>query len=229
MRPQILVHIVAGSLGILTGFVALYATKGGRVHRRSGMVFVYAMLVMAVTGAMIAAIGGNEGSVIGGVLTAYLVVTAFTAVRPPAADARRTDVMLMLAALTVAIGAFLLGADALGNPNGARKGIPAPVFFMFGTMAMLACIGDARMIRAGGWTGTRRIARHLWRMCYALWIASMSFFIGQMKVFPKPLRVPALLMLPAMIALVAMLYWLWRLRVRRTLRGLVRVAPVLEG
>jgi hypothetical protein len=30
------VHIVAGSLGIVTGFVALYASKGGPIHRRVG-------------------------------------------------------------------------------------------------------------------------------------------------------------------------------------------------
>jgi hypothetical protein len=88
-----------------------------------------------------------------------------------------------------------------------------------GTIALLAGIGDWRMIRAGGIQGTRRVARHLWRMCFALSIASGSFFFGQMKFIPAPLR-----MLPPIAALgvgplFVLLYWMWRVRLRHSLRG----------
>src|SRR6185503_12894930 len=53
------VHIVAGALGILSGTLALYAVKGAGLHRKSGTVFVAAMLVMAATGALLAALGAN--------------------------------------------------------------------------------------------------------------------------------------------------------------------------
>ncbi|MEX2284854.1 MAG: hypothetical protein WEE89_20370 [Gemmatimonadota bacterium] len=61
-------------------------------------------------------------------------------------------------------------------------------------------------------------------MCFALFIAALSFFIGQAQVFPKPIRIPALLALPVLAVLVAMFYWLWRVRVRRSLRGMALVA-----
>jgi hypothetical protein len=60
-------------------------------------------------------------------------------------------------------------------------------------------------------------------MCFALFIAALSFFIGQAKVIPRPVRIPALLALPVPAVLVAMLYWLWRVRFRRSLRGIVGV------
>jgi len=41
-----LLHIVAGLLGLVSGAVALYALKGARLHRQSGMLFVYAMVTM---------------------------------------------------------------------------------------------------------------------------------------------------------------------------------------
>ena len=88
MSTTLLVHITAGGLGILTGFVALYAAKGKRLHRKSGLLFVYAMLVMASTGALIAALRGAETSVIGGLLAGYLVITALATVRPPSAGSR---------------------------------------------------------------------------------------------------------------------------------------------
>ena len=57
------------------------------------------------------------------------------------------------------------------------------------------------------------LRRHLWRMCFALFIAALSFFIGQARVFPKPVRIFPLLALPVLAVLVTMLYWLWRVRV----------------
>ena len=47
-------HGLGGALAIVSGLLALYAVKGSRVHRRSGTVFVWAMLVMSLTGAAIA-------------------------------------------------------------------------------------------------------------------------------------------------------------------------------
>jgi hypothetical protein len=42
-------------------------------------------------------------------------------------------------------------------------------------------------------------------------------------VIPKPIRIYPLLMVPPLIVLAVMLYWLWRVRARRALRGLVIV------
>jgi hypothetical protein len=68
------------------------------------------------------------------------------------------------------------------------------------------------MIRTGGLFGAQRIARHLWRMCFSLFIASGSFFLGQAKVIPKPIRIVPLLAIPALLPLVLMFYWLLRVR-----------------
>jgi uncharacterized membrane protein len=49
------VHILAGSLVVLAGYVALYAAKGATLHRKSGILFVYAMLATSLFGMVIAA------------------------------------------------------------------------------------------------------------------------------------------------------------------------------
>jgi uncharacterized membrane protein len=223
MRIDLAVHILAGAVGIMSGFVALYAAKGATVHRKSGMVFVYAMLTMAVLGAGIAAIRGvaPKTNVPAAVLTAYLVITALITVRPPAGWSRRLDIALMLVALSVGLTDFGFGLAAVTSANAKLHWMLIP-FSIFGTVGLLASVGDLRMIRSGGLRGTSRIARHLWRMCFALFIATASFFLGQAKVFPKPLRIPGLLALPVLAVLVTMLYWLWRVRVKRSSRGIVR-------
>jgi ATP adenylyltransferase/5',5'''-P-1,P-4-tetraphosphate phosphorylase II len=95
------------------------------------------------------------------------------------------------------------------------------MLFFLSAIALLAGAGDLRMIRAGGIRGARRIARHLWRMCFGLFIATGSFFLGQQRFIPEPIRIPGLLMVLAVLPLVALLYWLWRVRIRHNLRGLV--------
>src|SRR2546423_3941182 len=89
------------------------------------------------------------------------------------------------------------------------------------TVCLLAAIGDARTIRAGGLRGPRRLARHLWRMCFALFIATGSFFIGQMKFVPAPIRFVPLLFALGVAPLFVLLYWMWRVRLRRRLTGVI--------
>jgi uncharacterized membrane protein len=50
----VLFHVIAGAIAIASGFVALYTLKGGTLHRKSGTIFLYAMLVMSLSGAVAA-------------------------------------------------------------------------------------------------------------------------------------------------------------------------------
>lgn len=218
MSIMLLVHVAAGGLAIVSGFVALYAAKGARLHRRSGMLFVRAMLLMSTTAVVMAALKDQKLNLMMGALTLYLVTTALLTVRPRVREVRRIEVGAMLVALTVGVYEVRLGVLAVSSPGGAIDGVPAAAAFGFGAVALLAALGDVRML-ARGIEGARRIARHLWRMCFAVFIASGSFFLGQADEIPEPLRIFPLLAIPAFLPLAAMLYWLWRVRVRRTSGG----------
>ena len=222
MGAMYAVHIIAGSLGLLSGYTALYVTKGAPLHRRSGMVFVWTMLTMAFAGLLMAALRGVAVviNVPAAVLTAYLVITALLTVQPRPAVQRCLDPALMLVALAVGLIMLAFGLEAIAN-GGARKGVPAFPFFLFAFVGLMGAALDIRMMRAGGVRGAVRITRHLWRMCFALFIAALSFFLGQADEFPAALRKPALLALPVLLVLVTMLYWLWRVRIRRALGGIV--------
>jgi len=222
------IHIIAGGLGLLSGFVALFAAKGARLHRRSGMLFVYAMLTMALLGATIAASWrvAWEGNVPIGLLTAYLVATALTTVRPHPTRSHQLDLGLMLIALAICAALFTFGFMAMAAPKGTLHGFPSPPFFIFGSIALLALVGDVRLIRSGGVRvirGTPRLVRHLWRMNTALLIAAFSFFIGQAKVVPKAIRIYPLLAVPPLVVFAAMMYWLWRVRSKKSPRVVVEL------
>jgi hypothetical protein len=214
LRLALLVHVGAGMVGLVTGFIAVSVAKGEWLHRKSGMMFVYAMVTMGVMASGIAAYEQKMTTIIGGPFTAYLVFTALTAVRPLAHEPRRLAPWLMALAFAMALFNIVLGIEALGRPGMSMDGVPAPMIFFLASVAVMAGVGDWRMIRAGGIRGTKRIARHLWRMCFGLFIASGSFFFGQTRFLPKPMRIPALVAIPALAPLVILIYWMWRVRVR---------------
>ena len=78
---------------------------------------------------------------------------------------------------------------------------------------LLAAAGDVRMLVRGGVFGAQRIVRHLWRMCFGLFIATGSFFLGQgSKVFPTFLLKTNILFVPAVLPLILLIFWLFRVR-----------------
>jgi uncharacterized membrane protein len=207
------VHVIGGLVGIAAGFVALFAVKGARRHRKSGIVFVYAMLTMSATGAAIALLKSNGwGTAMGGFLAFYLVTTGLLASRR-VSGFQWTDLAALLIAVILGVTYFTFGFQAISSPSGKAYGYPSPLYFVFGTVTWLAAFGDARVL-VHGIHGSRRLARHVWRMCFAMFIATASFFLGQAKVIPKPLRIMPLLWIPVLVVIVMMIYWLVRLRLK---------------
>jgi len=204
------IHIIAGLIAIAAGFVALYTVKGMKRHRKSGTVFVYAMLVLAGTGATIAAIKSQPANVMGGLMSIYLVTTGVLTLRPRDEKMRVIDAASLAAAIALAFLSTRLAFEIARSPTGTMNGVPPAPLFAFAAVATLGAIGDLRVLLTRGLQGTQRIARHLWRMCFALFIASGSFFLGQAKVFPKPIRIIPLLAIPAFLPLLFLIYWLVR-------------------
>ncbi len=225
MTMTLFVHIVAGGLGLISGYAALYTAKGEPMHRKAGRAFVYAMLTMSLCGMLIAAAQNNPWSSVNisaAMITFYLVFTGLTTVRPLATGARWLPTAGLLLALIVGLTDLTFAVEAIAN-GGKRNGVPAFPFVMFGVVGLIAGIGDLRMLRSGPLQGARRLARHLWRMSFALFIAAMSFFIGQAKVIPKPIRILPLLAVPVVAVLVTMVYWMIRVRMRRSAPRIVDV------
>jgi hypothetical protein len=212
-------HVTAGAVGLAAGATAIFSAKGGRLHKRSGLIFVYAMIAMVVLAAVVSAYEGKPYGA-GTVFTAYLVITALLTVRPPSPNSSRINVALMLAVLVSSGLMYWHAVVSWQAPGHQIAGVPAGMTGFLATIALLAGIGDARMLRAGGITGPRRLTRHLWRMCFALFIASGSFFLGQMKFIPAPIRSLPLMFLLGLGPLLIMLYWMWRIRLRKKLSGI---------
>jgi peptidoglycan/LPS O-acetylase OafA/YrhL len=205
---MILLHILGGLVGLTSGAIALSAPKGAKLHRRSGTIFVYAMMVLSVSGAVMAALKPERVSVLAGALTFYLVITALLTVRRQGHGFDWMGFSAMVFGLAVGMTGIIFAVAGLST--GQIDGPPPALAFIFGAVALLAVFGDVRMLLARSFPWSQRIARHLWRMCLALWIAAASFFLGQADVFPESLRIMPLLCTPVLLVMLLMIYWLVR-------------------
>ena len=212
------IHVAAGALAIVLGTIALLVKKGGATHRRSGMLFVYAMLIMGFSASILGFLESPaDANVRAGILVSYFVVTALTTVRPATRWTRIVDRAGLTIAIVLALFAVVGAVRIFNLPGRSYNGVPffAPLFIA--VILTVAAAGDVRILRSGMPRGAPRLARHLWRMCFALFIAAASFFSIRervARVLPEPFTTGPMRALPILLLLGAMLYWLWRVRFR---------------
>jgi len=224
------IHIAAGGLAIILGAVALSVKKGGTIHRRSGLLFVYAMLVMGVSASILSLLKGRDGgNVFAGVLTAYFVGTALTTVRPVSSWTRLINAVGLTVAVVLAVGCVFRGVRLINTPGLDSGGVSfrtaGVMSLIIAALLVMAAAGDVGAMRFGMPRGGPRLSRHLWRMCFALFIAAGSFFSVQervARVLPEPFTTGPMRLLPILLIFGAMFYWLWRVRGRRTSPVVVR-------
>ena len=208
-------HIVSGTLGMLSGFVAVFLRKGSRRHGITGSVFVISMMSLSLTGVYLALMKSQPGNVIGGTLTFYLVTTAWLTARRKSPKTGLLDWGALMIVLSLTIVELTWGTLAALSPTGLKYDYPPGPYFFMGTVAAMATLGDIRMMVRHGVSGVQRIARHLWRMCFALFVASASIFLARQHLFPAFMRKTGMLMVLSFLPLVLLIYWMIRVRVAK--------------
>src|SRR5262249_8642283 len=168
---------------------------------------------LGASGAVLGFMKSQPTNVLAGILTCYLVTTAWVTARRRHEETRSFDFGALLVALAVAIGYVIFGLAAARSQTGLRDGVPAAMLFVMGSVALLAALGDVRMLVRGGVSGAQRLGRHLWRMCFALFIAAASVFLARQRLFPAILRQTGTLYLLSFLPLMLMIFWLIRVRV----------------
>lgn len=220
MPAMTYIHIITGTIAVLAGAAALLTTKGSRMHRLVGNAFFISMVIMALGGIYLAIVLPMAISILVGVFTIYLVATSWMAARQYDENINLLHYVALAMTLGVAVGGLWFGMEAQNSPDGLKDGLPAFPHYFFGALALLAASGDAVLIVRRGVSGKQRIARHLWRMCFAYFIAAGSLFTGPgATAFPKAIRDTSLLSVPEPIILAVMLFWVVRVLATKWYEG----------
>jgi hypothetical protein len=223
--PVLLVHILAGTVGLLSGFCALVFRKGSPRHVLVGRIFVVSMLTMAVGAVYLGIVKNQPSNIGGGIITFYLIGTGWLAARRKDGETSRMDWIALLVPLALGTLTWVNGINVLRSGATSQNGVPVGMSFFMGSICLLAAAGDVRMLTRGGVFGVSRIARHLWRMCFGLFIAAGSFFMGPSN---RPLRLLSavgigqhlpsglfsmgLYLALTVLPLVLLIFWLGRVR-----------------
>ena len=230
--PILILHISAGIIGLLSGAAAMSFRKGSRCHRMSGNVFVISMLSMGAAATYLAILKHDSTNFGAGFLTFYLIGTAWLTARRRDGQTSRFDWAAVLIPVTLGILTWISGLAKVLAPGPPPDGVPAGMHFFMGSVMLLAAAGDVRMLVRGGVLGTKRLVRHLWRMCFGLFIATGSFFLGpnnrplrllatvglRQQIFRTVLRDEALLFL-AVLPLLLLIFWFIRVRFTNAFRS----------
>lgn len=173
------------------------------------------MIASALAGSAIALmVDGQFIAFLAGLLTVYLVVSGVLAVASKAQRAARAALFVISSGL--ALWFYSLAWVSSQSAEGVYLGYGAGPYIFLGSMALLAAGGDLYALLTMPLARPACLSRHLWRMCFAFFIAAGSLFTGPgATAFPEAVRASGLLSVPEPLILLVMLAWLVRLRVRR--------------
>lgn len=175
----IYIHAVFGGIALLAGLVAMTAKKGLGIHKRSGVVFYYSMMISSGVGMLVALLPNHENPFLlaVGIFSLYLVLTGRRALRfkrkiiDLKIDKLISRVMILIGMLMILLPIFLSGSLNI-------------VLFVFGIVAVLLSIQDLRLFKnpeklRDGW-----LKLHLGKMIGAYIAASTAFVIVN-EFFPR--------------------------------------------
>jgi hypothetical protein len=173
-------------------------------------------------------------------ITLYLIGTGWLTARRSEGETSRMDWVVLLIPLTIGILTWENSIEVLRSGATSQNGVPVGMSFFMGSICLLAAVGDVRMLLRGGVFGVKRIARHLWRLCFGLFIAAGSFFMGPSN---RPLRLfsavglgqhlpsvvvsTTLYLILTILPLVLLIFWLARVRFTNALEG--KLTPPTGG
>jgi hypothetical protein len=236
--PLLLVHMAGGVVGMLSGTAALIFRKGSPRHVLAGRIFVASMLIMSAGATYLASVKYQTSNIGGGILTFYLILTAWLTARRRDGVTSRYDWLALLVPLTLGLLTWVNGIHLLRMGVSSENGAPVGMGLFMGTVMLLAAAGDVRMLLGGGVLGAKRIVRHLWRMCFGLFIAAGSFFMGPDN---RPLRLLSamgigqhlptaifsmgLYLVLTVLPLILLVFWVFRVWLSKAYRGKVVSSP----
>jgi hypothetical protein len=136
--PTLIVHILGGVVGLVSGTAAMVFRKGSPRHVLAGKVFVASTLTMGAFAAYLATVRHQPNNIGGGILTVYLVGTAWLTARRRDGETSRLDWLWLLIPLANGILSWLAGLQVLRSGARSQNGVPVGMILFLGSVCLMA-------------------------------------------------------------------------------------------
>lgn len=202
----ILVHASFGGIALLSGLFAIFSKKGGKLHKRSGLVFYYTMLASTLSSLVIACLPNHESAFLFsvGIFSTYFLLTGKRALNyaktnfNPFWDKVIAWVMIGTGLVMVFLELILKGSFNI-------------ILGVFGTVGIYFAVKDLLLFRNVEKRIEKRLTNHLGKMMGA-YIATTTAFIVVNDVFPTIYNWLA----PGLIGGIIISYWSYKLKKKET-------------
>jgi len=218
----LVLHIIGGSLGLITGTINLVRKKGDKKHKLVGKVFAWAMLTAGFSSLVLSIMHPNYFLFMIGVFTIYLVGTGYRYVYiktmggargPSLVDWAITVVMLLAGLLFIGLGTRdMLAQNSFGI-----------VFIVFGALGLRFVQTDFKNYRGLSKETNYWLLAHLQRMTGGYIAAVTAFLVVNAKYSPVVLPSFVYWLLPTIVLTPLIIRW------SRNNKAKVSVQPVTQG
>lgn len=201
------IHAPAGTIGLVTATVALSTQKGSALHRKAGTCFTISMMVMLVSGFVVAFLKESTGDMFLSIVVIYTVFTAWLAAHHRKSGTFLLEYIALLWIVAISIVALFISVG--------WRGVDVPDAYLFWAgFAVLCALGDVRNLYQSGLPGIQRVIRHVWRVGFSLIWAGLAFtdkivkMLGSnVKEMPEE-QLILIVAVPTMLILITILYWI---------------------
>ena len=163
--PLLVAHIIAGTVAIVSGALAMFARKGNTaLHTTAGNFYVVSMLFMAGSASALTWWEYDPLSMLNGLVVMYLVATSWMAVRQHGKGWRRYEWAILPAGAACVLALGYFGFMATQSPTGGIGGFSPEPYFVFGGIGLMAVLLDLNYLLRDNVNPRQRIARHLFFM-----------------------------------------------------------------
>lgn len=198
-KIALIVHILTGSLALLTGLLAIVFRKGFSKHRIAGLIYFYSMILVCISAISISLLKHQDFLLHIGIFSGYLVFSGYRSILDKTFSARWFDWILLLISLVNA--AFMLLSMNV-------------ILMVFGGIGFALSLGDLRFfvmkIRNKEIPKTQWLVRHIGMMLGAYISTFTAFLVVNITNVEYPMLV---WLLPTFIGTPLIAYW-----TRRTLK-----------
>lgn len=196
MNGLLALHIVAGSLALVSAGAALAVKKGGRSHKWAGSTFFYSMTVIFLTAVIMALLTSNIFLFLVALFSFYLAFSGWRFAKNRSGEPQWLD---WLAVIVMVSSGLLMGLLAFKDyPQFASTSVTLSVF---GCIAIALGLADTKSHRDRAATGKVRIAKHLTNMLGGTIAVVTAVLVVNVSMTPPWLGwiLPTILMLPVII------------------------------
>jgi len=210
----LILHIVGGAVGLLTGLVNVIRKKGDKNHVRIGKLFFFSMLTAGLSSLVLSVLNPNYFLFMVGVFTLYMVGTGNRyiqiKIRHQNNQPKRLDWAISITMLTAGVVFICLGTYSLINANSFGL-----VFVTFGLVGLLFVRQDFKNYTGRAEAKNFWLIAHLQRMMGGFIAALTAFLVVNAGHLPS--QIPGFLywLLPTIIFTPLIVSWSRKYEVKK--------------